>query len=197
MTKPFAESCEENKQVILETLQGLFQQPGRVLELGSGTGQHAVFFAEQLPHLDWQPTDRSEYLKGIQCWLDDCALENILPLKCLDVSQSDWSIEPVDYVFSANTVHIMSWPHVENLFDGLGSVMNRQAIFALYGPFNYNGSYTSESNARFDQWLKQRDPLSGIRDLTDLDRLAERAGLRRIDDIEMPANNRILVWEKL
>ena len=197
MTKPFAESCEENKQVILDVLVELFEQPGKVLEIGSGTGQHAVFFADELSHLQWQPTDREENLQGIQCWLDESGADNILPLKCLDVSHPDWMIEPVDYVFSANTVHIMSWGHVEYLFDGLATVMKRDAVFALYGPFNYNGSYTSESNARFDQWLKQRDPLSGIRDVADLDQLAERAGLQRVDDIEMPANNRVLVWEKL
>jgi len=197
MKKPYAESCEENKRAILDVLASLFQQTGRVLEIGSGTGQHAVFFASEMPHLDWQPTDREENLQGIQCWLEESELENILPLTCLDVSQSAWPIEPVDYAFSANTVHIMSWSHVENLFDGLESILNRQGLFALYGPFNYNGNYSSESNARFDQWLKQRDPRSGIRDVAELDKLAERAGLRRIDDIEMPANNRILVWEKL
>jgi len=197
MEKPYAGSCEENKHAILDVLASLFQQTGRVLEIGSGTGQHAVFFASEMPHLDWLPTDREENLQGIQCWIDESDVGNILPLTCLDVSQSVWPIEPVDYAFSANTVHIMSWSHVENLFDGLEAILNRQGLFALYGPFNYNGNYSSESNARFDQWLKQRDPRSGIRDVAELDKLAERVGLRRVDDIEMPANNRILVWEKL
>jgi len=196
MSKPFAESCEENKQVILSVIKELFKEPGTVLEVGSGTGQHAVYFANQLAHLQWQPSDRQENLPGIQAWLDEAGLENMLPLCELDVEHSCWPAGGFDYSFSANTVHIMSWQAVQALFAGLAGSLRSGARFALYGPFNYHGQYTSDSNARFDQWLKQRDPLSGIRDFDALDQLAQQAGMSFCGDIEMPVNNRILVWKK-
>jgi len=196
MNKPFSESCEQNKHVILDVIKNVFTKPGKLLEIGSGTGQHAVFFAPALPYLQWVPTDREENLSGIQRWLDEIDAENIMSLQSLDVEQNDWPIESTDYVFSANTVHIMSWKAVQALFSGLENKMNKGGLLALYGPFNYNGAYSSDSNARFDLWLKQRDPLSGIRDFDDLDQLAQQAGLSFVHDYEMPANNRILVWEK-
>lgn len=195
MKKPFAESCEQNKHVILDVIKDVFTEPGKLLEIGSGTGQHAVFFAPALPHLHWVPTDREENLSGIQCWLDETDAENIMPLQSLDVEQKDWPIENADYVFSANTVHIMSWRAVQALFYGLENKMNKGGLFVLYGPFNYNGEYSSDSNARFDLWLKQRDPMSGIRDFNDLEQLAKQVGLIFECDYEMPVNNRILVWK--
>lgn len=102
----------------------------------------------------------------------------------------------MDAVFSANTVHIMGWPSVENMFTGIGRVLNKGGFFCLYGPFNYDEKFSSESNARFDLWLKQRDPVSGIRDFAALQVLANKAGLKFVEDIEMPVNNRILVWQK-
>ncbi len=196
MNKPFAESCEQNKHVILAVLEKLYAAPGTVLEIGSGTGQHAVFFAGQLSHLQWQPSDRDENLAGIRAWLEETPQDNMLEPLCLDVSRSDWPLTRVDYIFSANTVHIMSWDAVQAMFNGLGQVLAQHGLFALYGPFNYDGEYTSDSNARFDQWLKQRDPLSAIRDFAALDKLADKAGMECVDDVEMPANNRILVWRK-
>jgi cyclopropane fatty-acyl-phospholipid synthase-like methyltransferase len=196
INKPFAESCEENKRVILSMLEKLYIEPGKVLEIGSGTGQHAVFFAENLSHLQWQPSDRDEYLSGIRAWLDEAALDNLLEPLCLDVMQPDWPVGKVDYIFSANTAHIMSWAAVQSMFAGLGQVLQRDGLLALYGPFNYHGAYTSDSNARFDQWLKERDPLSGIRDFSELDNLADKAGLSFVHDYQMPVNNRILVWQK-
>lgn len=193
--KPYAESCDQNKRPILEVLSRVFTEPCTVVEIGSGTGQHAVYFAGELPHLQWQPTDRAENLPGIEAWRNDAELHNVhAPLE-LDVAQP-WPVDSAEAVFSANSVHIMSWPEVEDLFDNLGRVMKSGARFCLYGPFNYGGRYTSESNARFDDWLKARDPQSGIRDVDDLDRLAEAAGMERIADYEMPANNRTLVWMK-
>lgn len=195
--KPYAESCEENKLPILAVLQEWFDRQGKVLEVGSGTGQHAVFFASQLRHLVWQASDVAEHLPGIQAWLDEAGLENLLLPLTLDVQQ--WSLHSpeYEYVFSANTVHIMSWPEVEKMFAGIGQVLKQDGRFCLYGPFNYNRCYTSESNARFDQWLKMRDPKSGIRDFEELDQLARQAGMRLSRDVEMPVNNRILVWERL
>ena len=194
--KPFAESSEQNKIPILAVLKQFYGEVETVLEIGSGTGQHAVFFAEQFPHLTWLASDQLEYHAGIQMWLKDSGLTNIQGPLLLDVNQSDWPLKHTDAVFSANTVHIMGWPSVERMFNGIGKILKEGGIFCLYGPFNYNGKFSSESNARFDLWLKQRDPVSGVRDFEALQILADKAGLVFVDDVEMPANNRILVWEK-
>lgn len=194
--KPFAESSEQNKMPILAVLKQYLQNAESVLEIGSGTGQHAVFFAEQFSHLTWLASDQAAYHAGINMWLEETAQENIKGPFLLDVNQQDWPIEATDAVFSANTVHIMGWPSVVNMFAGIGRVLNKGGYFCLYGPFNYNGQFSSESNANFDAWLKQRDPVSGVRDFEALQELAEKAGLTFIHDHEMPANNRILVWQK-
>lgn len=193
--KPFSEACEENKQPILEELKRLFADAKEVLEVGSGTGQHALYFAEGLPHLYWQTSDRIENHAGICAWLDESPLSNTGRPVALDVSD-DWPLRQFDAVFSANTTHIMAWPEVECLFRGVGSGLAEGGCFALYGPFNYSGEYTSDSNRHFDTWLKQRDPKSGIRDFTQLNALADKHGLAFQEDIEMPVNNRILVWRK-
>ena len=187
--KPFAESCEQNRAPILEVLRIELADKSHLLEIGSGTGQHAVYFAPEFPDLVWQTSDVIETHAGIRCWLEDTGVNNVLPPIALDVCKHRWPEAGFDAVFSANTVHIMSWPEVECLMAGVGQVLD--------GPFNYNGRYTSESNADFDRWLKQRDPLSGVRDFEALQALAETAGLRLKKDYEMPANNRTLVWSKL
>lgn len=193
--KPFAESCEENKQPILEILRQEFAHAHRVLEIGSGTGQHAVYFARALPHLSWQTSDVPENHPGIQTWLNEEGPDNAHPPFPLDVTKNGWPEREYDGVFSANTVHIMSWPEVESMFAGIERILLPGGRFCLYGPFNYDGQYTSESNANFDRWLKTRDPKSGIRDVADLNKLAEKAGLKLVRDYDMPANNRILVWQ--
>jgi cyclopropane fatty-acyl-phospholipid synthase-like methyltransferase len=194
--KPYAESCDENREPILAVIRPLLRESRSVLEIGSGTGQHAVYFAEKLPHLVWHTSDRVEYHAGINMWLQEANLANTRGPLELDVSQSEWPRQTFDAVFSANTVHIMHWPDVEALISGAGSVLSTAGRLLLYGPFNYDNRYTSDSNARFDQWLKSRDPESGIRNFEDLDRLANQAGMVLKDDIEMPVNNRILYWEK-
>ena len=194
--KPFAESCEQNREPIIQVLRRLFADSQRVLEIGSGTGQHAVYFASELPHLQWQTSDRKENHPGINAWLDEYGLPNVSPPLSLDVT-GRWPEGPYDAVFSANTAHIMSWSAVEYLFRGVGAVLESGGYFALYGPFNFGGNYTSESNRNFDAWLKTRDPFSGIRHFEDLNRLAETNGLAFAEDIEMPVNNRILVWRKV
>ncbi len=194
--KPFAESCEQNKHPILAVLREEFAQASEVLEIGSGTGQHAVFFARELPHLHWQTSDCAENHPGILAWLGEDGGDNVhLPLT-LDVNHDPWPRHPYDGIFSANTVHIMAWTEVEKLFEGVGQVLAPGGRFCLYGPFNRDGKFTSESNARFDAWLKQREPKSGIRDRAELDGLAHKQGLQRVADHEMPANNRILVWQR-
>jgi len=197
MNKPFAQSCEDNKAVILEQLVKLLSNKKNVLEIGSGTGQHAVYFAANLPHLTWQPTELEESISGIEVWMREAALLNIVEPKKLDVAEPLWAVNnQFDAAFTANTLHIMSIAHVEKLFSGLSNVLNEDAIFISYGPFNYEGKFSSESNARFDLWLKQRDQTSGIRDIDELKGFAEVANLELIDDIEMPVNNRLLVWKK-
>lgn len=196
MSKPFAESCEINKEPILAVLRELFADRRHVLEIGSGTGQHAVHLGAGLPHLRWQTSDRAENHAGIQAWLDDAGLANVVPPIELDVLESVWPEAGFDAAYSANTVHIMAWPVVEAMFAGLGGVLAPGALFALYGPFNFGGKATSDSNARFDLWLRERDPESGVRDFDDLNRLAEAVGMVCVDDIEMPINNRILVWRR-
>jgi cyclopropane fatty-acyl-phospholipid synthase-like methyltransferase len=195
MQRPFSQACENNKTAILAVIKPLFASVDKVLEVGSGTGQHAVYFAEQLPHLLWQPADQQDYIAGIESWLKCAALPNTLPPLVLDVNQP-WPITSVPAIFSANTVHIMSWVEVEQFFAGLASVLQVGGVFCLYGPFNYQGRYTSDSNARFDQWLQQRDRLSGIRDFEAIEKLAQQAGLTWLADHPMPANNRCLVWQK-
>ncbi len=195
--KPFAESSEQNKSPIYKVLKEFFRDSETVLEIGSGTGQHAAFFAEQLPHLTWTASDQAQYHAGISMWLQDAGLSNTQGPLLLDVNQVEWPLQHTDAVFSANTVHIMGWSSVEKMFAGIGRILNHNGVFCLYGPFNYNGEFSSQSNARFDDWLKQRDPVSGIRDIEALQQLATVAGLQFIEDIEMPANNRILVWRKI
>lgn len=192
--RPFAESCVQNRAPIIAVLREVFANCSRVLEIGSGTGQHAVYFAPELPHLVWQTADVPQHHAGIRLWLDDAALPNVLPPLALDVNDTAWHSGRYDAVFSANTLHIMGWPEVERFFAGVGAVLQAGGVLAVYGPFNYKGMYTSESNARFDAWLKARDPASGVRDFEAVDALARAQGLVQQQDIAMPANNRTLVW---
>ncbi len=199
--KPFAESCEQNKHAILKAIQPLLADKQRVLEIGSGTGQHAVFFAKHMPQLRWQCSDQADYLEGIKLWLDEAALDNTpQPVIQLDVSQKNWPVfddaRQPDAIFAANAVHIMAWHNVLDFFHNATALLPGKGLLILYGPFNYNGQYTSESNARFDQWLKQQNPHSAIRHFEALDKLAQQGGLKLHKDIEMPANNRVLCWQK-
>lgn len=193
-SKPFAQSSEENKQVILQAIEPFLAAKKSVLEIASGTGQHAVYFAEQMPHLLWQTSDLAESHAGIRMWLADAQLPNVLEPLELNVSQFNWPDSRYDAVFSANSLHIMSEQQVADLFKNISQVLQEEAVVMIYGPFNYNGQFTSESNANFDIWLKQRNPNSGIKDFEWCNNLAVQAGLRLVKDIEMPVNNRILVW---
>jgi len=193
--KPYSEACEENKEPILAVIAPLFSTARRVLEIGSGTGQHAVWFGAHLPHLVWQTSDVPASLPGIRQWLAQACLPNLPPPLSLDVA-GDWPVGPVDGVFSANTAHILGKSDVALLFRGVGRVLAPGAPFALSGPFRYDRRHTSESNARFDAWLKARHPRMGVRDLDDLRQLADTAGLDLVADHPMPVNNRTLVWQK-
>ena len=195
--KPCAESSEQNWKPIFSVIHPLLASAGPVLEIGSGTGQHAVYFSELLPHLTWQCSDRLENHAGIKMWIDDTGLDNVLQPLELDTVQSSWPDVVYDAIFSANTVHIMGWEAVEAFYAGAGKCLKPGGMLLLYGPFNYHGQFTSDSNARFDQWLKDRDPQSGIRDFEELDRLASQAGMELAEDYEMPENNRLLYWKRL
>ena len=194
--KPFSESCEQNREPILAVLREVFAGRSHALEIGSGTGQHAVYFGAELPHLRWQTADLPMHHAGIRLWLADAALPNVLPPLALDVNHNNWNTGRYDAVFSANTLHIMGWPEVEKFFVGVGQVLESGGVLAVYGPFNYNSQFTSESNARFDVWLKNRGPASGVRDFEAVDALARAQGLALRHDYAMPVNNRTLVWKK-
>ena len=186
--RPFSEASERNRTPILEVIRRVFAQTRCVLEIGSGTGQHAAYFAAELPHLVWQASDVADNLPGIRQWI--AAPE---PIE-LDVDR-EWPRVGADALFSANTCHILSWPQIERMFDGAGRIKPAK-IFCLYGPFSYAGRHTSESNARFDAALRRRDPGSGIRDLEAIVALASRSGFALREDNAMPANNRLLVFQK-
>ncbi|QOW19580.1 DUF938 domain-containing protein [Lysobacter ciconiae] len=198
--KPFSPASERNRDAILAVLRSAFAHRQRVLEIGSGTGQHAVHFAAALPGLSWQCTDRPEHLPGIRQWLAEAALANTPPPRALDVDDAVWDVagdaRAFDAAFSANTLHIMGWEQVLAFFTGLDRVLAPAATLVVYGPFNYAGTFTSDSNREFDGWLKARDPASGIRDFEAVDALADAIGMRLVEDVAMPANNRCIVWER-
>ena len=193
MNLPFAQAAEQNRQVILQAVDPYLQ--GRVLEIGSGTGQHAVYFVSQRPDLLWQTSDLEAGLPGIQAWIDDSGLENLPPPLQLDVN-GDWPEARYDTIYTANSFHIMDATAVARCMAGCASCLNPGGHLVVYGPFNYGGTFTSDSNARFDSMLRASDPGSGIRDFEWLDQLAQDAQLDLQADIAMPANNRSLIWKK-
>jgi SAM-dependent methyltransferase len=215
-----SEACERNKGPILEILASAFAHTSKVLEIGSGTGQHATHFAAHLPHLIWQPSDTGDYLTGLRERIvterDRAASEgipsgelarkppagvtegtpNLRPPIELDVCDLPWAVEPVDAVFTANTLHIMGWNAVKDFFGGIGRVLTGPAVLCIYGPFRYGGRYTSASNAEFDRFLRARDPASGIRDFEEVNTLSSEQGLTLLADHPMPANNQLIIWHK-
>ncbi len=193
--KPFSAASERNREPILAVLREHCANVRSVLEIGSGTGQHAIFFARALPHLSWQASDRTENLPGIRQWLSEAALPNTPEPIELDVN-GRWPTTAFDAVFTANTLHIMGWSDVRRMFAMLPRVLGNGALLTVYGPFNRGGRFTSPSNARFDTDLKSADPKRGIRDFEATNALAAEAGLTLIDDRAMPANNCCLTWRR-
>lgn len=196
MTKQFSAACERNRDPILAILRDVLADRKHVLEIGSGTGQHAVYFGAQLPHLVWQCSDLPHNHASIVAWQQEAQLPNVLPPLTLDTSADDWPAGPFDAVFSANTCHIMAWAEVQAMFAGIGRILQARGLLCIYGPFNYNGGYTSASNAQFDASLKAQAPHMGIRDFEAVDRVAAEQGLVLQADYAMPANNRLLVWRR-
>jgi|TARA_R100000005_G_scaffold26336_1_gene11679 SAM-dependent methyltransferase len=196
MPLPFSQACENNKAPILAELLPIFVDAGLVLEVGSGTGQHAAHFAAALPHLRWQPTDHPDSVHNCRERLQVAALPNVAEPLALDVAESLWPVTYADMAFSANTAHIMCWKEVESMFRGLGRVLRAHGVFCLYGPFRYAGRYTSASNAAFDAALQARAAHMGLRDIDDLLVLARDTGFELEADRAMPANNQLLVWRR-
>lgn len=197
MELPFSPACERNREPILAVLREYLAIPAWVLEIGSGTGQHAEFFAAHLPHLQWQSSDRADYLPGLAARRTQADLPNLPAPFELDVARRElWPAQRFDAAYSANTLHIMGWPEVEQFFAMLGEVLDPKSTLIVYGPFNYGGRFTSESNAAFDAQLRADDPKRGIRDFEAVDALARAQGFALVADIAMPANNRSLVWTR-
>ena len=193
---PFSAACERNKDPILEVLRLRFADRTQVLEIGSGTGQHAVYFARQLGHLTWHPTEQLVYLADLTERVKLEGPDNLRAPTLLDVRQAVWPVRGVDAMFTANTLHIMSWSEVMALFNGIGTVLAPGGVLCIYGPFRYAGRHTSDSNQEFDRMLQERDPQSGLRDIEAVSLLADQYGLRLDADFDLPANNRLLVFTK-
>ena len=193
---PFSEACERNKGPILEILSRVLAEPARVVEIGAGTGQHSVHFARHLPHLDWQPTERAENLPSLAVRIAVEGTPNLRDPIELDAAWPEWPCGECDALYTANTLHIMGWPEVEALFQGVGRVLVRGGTLIIYGPFRYAGEFTTPSNATFDRSLRRRDPSSAIRDFEAVDALAQREGLGLVADHAMPANNQLLIWRR-
>ena len=196
--KPFSQACENNKEPIRQVLAEYFDRAGEVLEIGSGTGQHSIYMAQHLPHLMWQPSDIESQLPVIRAWCDTLehhVLSHLFPPLVLDINQP-WPQQQYDYIFTANTLHIVSWEEVQTVLQGVDQHLKPGGRFCVYGPFNYNGQFTSPSNARFEEWLKSRGVASGIRDFEAVQGIADRLGWQLLGDVEMPAHNRCLIWQK-
>ena len=191
---PHSDACERNKEPILEVLKEAFAACTHVLEIGSGTGQHAIHFALAMPGLVWQPSELPDGMSALRKRIFNEGPSNLRAPVAIDVAATPWDVRTVDGIFTANTLHIMHWPQVEALFAGLPAVVKPGAVLAIYGPFRYGGRHTSVSNESFDELLRARDPGSGIRDFEAVDALARGAGFALARDYPMPANNRTIVW---
>lgn len=205
-SKPYSPAAERNRDPILAVLRRHFADRRHVLEIGSGSGQHAVHFAHAMPWLTWQPSDRHEQLAGIGIWRDEASLPNLAVPLPLDVKhEPDWNrlgdvcavAGAFDAIYTSNTLHIMSWPEVGRMFARLPTLMTAHALLAVYGPFKVGGRHTSASNADFDATLRARLPHQGIRDLEAVDALARHAGMVIREDCALPANNRCVVWQRV
>jgi hypothetical protein len=193
---PFSSACERNKDPILAVLRARFADRAQVLEIGSGTGQHAVYFTRHLPNLTWHPTEQLVYLPDLTARVKLEGGHNLRPPTLLDVRQAIWPLRSVDAVFTANTLHIMSWSEVTAMYRGVGAVLAPGGVLCVYGPLRYGGRYTSQSNQEFDGVLRERDPQSGLRDIQAVTTLAAQYGLELDADHDLPAHNRLLVFIK-
>lgn len=194
---PNAPACLRNQKPIADVLQTELPSHATVLELGSGTGQHAYFFTRQLNDVIWQPSDLAESVEAINAWRAVAQNNNFLPPVILDITREPWPVKPVDAVFSANVVHFVGWEKVHAMLAGIRRVLKDDGLVFFYGPYNYDGQFTSDGNRALDVWLRQRDPESGIKDFEQVVLAARKENLRLVKDVAMPANNRMLILQKV
>jgi len=197
MAKRDAPASRRNREPILAVLKRWLREPARVLEVASGTGQHAVFFGERLPHVEWQPSERdAQGLASIEAWVTEAGRGNVARPVVLDVRAPDWPVGRVDAVFNANMIHIAPWEVALGLLSGASRVLRPGGLLFLYGPFRVGGAHTAPSNAAFDADLRRHDPEWGVRDQEEVVAVAEEAGLVLVEANDLPANNRLLVFCK-
>jgi cyclopropane fatty-acyl-phospholipid synthase-like methyltransferase len=195
--KRHAPAAERNRDAILDVLGRELPERGVVLEIASGTGQHAVHFAASLPGIEWQPSDVDPTaLASIEAYRSEAALDNLRAPVELDAQHPKWPVERADAVVSINMVHISPWASAQGLFAGAARLLPEGAPLILYGPFRFDGQFTAPSNEAFDASLKSRDPRWGVRDVQDLDALGGQVGLSRQCVVDMPANNHVLVFRR-
>lgn len=198
MELPYSAAAERNKEPILKVLKEVIRrQHKRLLEIGAGTGQHAIYLAPFFPHLEWTPTELPENLSPLARRVHEIKIPNIRQPHAFEVGQDDFPIQTYDVVFTANTFHIMHWKECKSLIKLLSIRLSEGGKVVIYGPFNYNGQFTSPSNEEFDKSLREKDPLSGIRSFEDVNKAMIKHGFELVEDYEMPANNRTLVFNRL
>ena len=191
---PINQPCLRNQDPIFQKLQQFFKDPGSVLELACGTAQHAVYFSQRLPHLNWQPSDLPNALPGANLWINDATLNNLNPAIAIDISNDQWTKNQYDYAYCANLIHFVSQEDVSNIFKGIQRHLKKGGLLAVYGPFNQQG-FTSDGNRGLDLWLKSEiHPQAGIKELDDIKALAEQHQLILQENESMPANNRLLLF---
>jgi len=195
--KRHAAAAERNREPILSALREILGEAARVLEVGSGTGQHAAFFTERMPGWTWQPTDpEPASLGSIEAYRREAAAANFLPPVKLDASGASFPGASYDAVFSANVIHIAPWSVALGILEGAASVLAGSGVLVLYGPFRFSGTFTAESNAAFDARLRGEDPSWGVRDVDDLTLEAMARGFERPRAMPMPVNNHLLVFRR-
>ncbi len=192
--RPFCAAADRNKDPILQVLRTVFVHPGLALEIGAGTGQHAVHFATHLAWLTWQPTEREDVLAQTHAGTANSGLANLRPAVALDVGWARWPVASAQGVYSSNTAHILGWPDVVKMFGGIQALLQPGGAFCLYGPFNEEGRFTSQGNVWLDAWARAGNPESGLRDIGALEALGAAVGLRLEVRHALPANNQLLVW---
>lgn len=204
-SRQYAPATDRNRQPILSVLQQILPDSGTVLEIASGTGEHAAFFAPRLSSLRWLPTEREALLrKSIQAWGESIAAQNLmLPPLALDVSDRPWPVEnsvavdpPITAIVNINMIHISAWEMCEHLMAGAERILPANGVLYLYGPFKQKEKTIAPSNEAFDRMLRDRNPAWGLRDLETVTELAEQHNLQRVQTIEMPANNLSVVFHR-
>jgi len=193
----FAPATQRNRDPILTVLRRVLPRSGTVLEIASGSGEHAVYFAEQLPGLTWQPSDPGEAARAsIAAWTERSGVRNVVAPRALDAAAEEWPIDRADAVVCINMVHIAPWEACTGLMRGAARVLPPGAPLVLYGPFRVGGEHTAPSNAAFDEDLRGRDARWGVRDLEAVVEEARSWGLGHVETVAMPANNLTVVFRR-